>query len=253
MSRCDVKTLSVRGVTLGDGAPKIAVPLVGRTRRELLAEAAAVMALPADVAEWRADFYEALGDEDALLETLRALRAALGERALLFTVRTRREGGAADADAARYAALTLFAARSGCVDLADVELSVGEAAARELIAGVRAAGCYSVGSRHDFAATPPRETMLAYLREARSLGADVPKLAVMANCDADALALLEAAAAFRAEADRPYIAISMGRFGVLSRVACRLSGSCLTFGAAEKASAPGQLPAGELKRILELL
>lgn len=247
-----MKPLSIRGMTLGDGAPKIAVPLVGRTRRALLAEAAAVAALPADVAEWRADCFEELTDETALLETLRALRETLGTRLLLFTIRTAREGGAADMGAERYAALTLLAAQSGCVDLADVELSVGESAARALIDGVHAAGCRVVGSRHDFAATPPRDAMLGHLREARRLGADVPKLAVMANSDADALALLNTAAAFRAEADRPYIAISMGRYGVLSRVACRLTGSCLTFGAAEQTSAPGQLPAGQLKELLDL-
>ena len=248
-----MKTYSIRGMTLGGGTARVAVPLVGKTRRDILDEAAAAMALNADVVEWRADFYEGLADEDALLGTLRTLREALGARALLFTIRTRREGGFAALAAERCAALTLLAARSGCVDLADVELSAGAPAARALIDGVRAAGCLAVGSRHDFAATPPRETMIALLREACSLGADIPKLAVMANSDADALALLDAAAAFRAEADRPYIAISMGRYGVLSRVACRLTGSCLTFGAAARCSAPGQLPAGELKRLVELL
>ena len=249
-----MRPLTIRGVTLGAGTAKIAVPLVGKTREHLLAEAAAAVSLQADLVEWRADFYDGLTDPAAVSDALRALRAALGETPLLFTVRTAREGGNADLSPADYAALTLAAARSGFADLADVELSVGREAAAALIDGIHAAGCLAVGSRHDFAATPPVETMRACLCEAQELGADVPKLAVMARSDADALSLLSAAVAFRDEdADRPFVAISMGAHGVLSRVACGVSGSCLTFGAAERGSAPGQLSVKTLRELLTLL
>jgi len=242
-----MRTLTIRGVTLGAGRPKIAVPIVGATRQDILAEAAAVVSLGADLAEWRADCYDRLADRD----TLRALRDALGDTPLLFTVRTKREGGHADLSPADYTALTLAAAESGCVDLVDVELSLGREAARALIGGVHAAGCCAVGSRHDFSATPPRPVMEGFLREAQELGADVPKLAVMANSDADTLSLLAAAVAFRdSAADRPFIAIAMGEHGVLSRVACGFCGSCLTFGAAEQRSAPGQLPVAKLRQFL---
>ena len=248
-----MQPLTVRGVTFGVQPTKIAVPLVSTTQDAILAQAAALKTLGVDLAEWRADFYDRLCDEAALTDTRRALRDVRGDTPLLFTIRTRREGGAADLDPARYAALTRAAARSGCIDLADVELSLGEAAARSLIDGIHSALCLAVGSRHDFAATPPHDVMLVFLREARRLGADIPKLAVMANSDADALALLNAAAAYRDEADRPYIAISMGRYGVVTRLACRLSGSCLTFAAMEQGSAPGQLPVARVRELLELL
>lgn len=249
-----MKTLCLRGVELGAGAPKIAVPLVGRTRRELLEAAAAIAPLPADLVEWRADFYEQLADEAAVCDMLRALREALDPRPLIFTIRTAREGGAAALDAARYTALTLAAARSGCADLIDVELSLGADAAERLMAGIHAAGRAVIGSCHDFSTTPPRETMLARLRDAQAMGADIPKLAVMARGEADTLALLDAALAFRdGFADRPFIAISMGPHGVLSRFACALTGSCLTFGAAEHASAPGQLPVGILRALLDAI
>ena len=249
-----MRPLIVRGVALGAGRAKIAVPIVGETREDVLAQADAAVSLRADFAEWRADCYERLIDRAALLDTLRALRAALGEIPLLFTIRTARQGGSADLSPADYAALTLAAAQSGCADLVDVELSLGREAALALIDGVHAASCLAVGSRHDFAATPPVETMRAFLLEAQELGADVPKLAVMANSDADALALLSAAVAFRDhDADRPFIAISMGAHGALSRVACGFFGSCLTFGAAEHSSAPGQLPVETLRELLALL
>ena len=83
-----MRTLTIRGVTLGAGRPKIAVPIVGATRRDILAEASAVVSLGADLAEWRADCYDRLADRDALRDTLRALRDALGDTPLLFSVRT---------------------------------------------------------------------------------------------------------------------------------------------------------------------
>ncbi|MCR5825838.1 MAG: type I 3-dehydroquinate dehydratase [Oscillospiraceae bacterium] len=249
-----MRTLTIRGVTFGEGRAKIAVPIVGRTRQDVLAEAAALLDLQPDLVEWRADFYDALTEPRALTDTLRALRGVLGELPLLFTVRTAREGGNAALSPADYAALTLAAAQSGCIDLADVELSIGRQAARALIAGIHAASCRAVGSRHDFSATPAQEVMRGFLCEAQELDADVPKLAVMAHSDADTLSLLSAALAFRDhDADRPFVAIAMGAHGVLSRVACGLSGSCLTFGAAERGSAPGQLPVSELRTLLALL
>ena len=54
-------------------------------------------------------------------------------------------------------------------------------------------------------------------------------------------------------ADRPYITMSMGKLGLVSRISGELTGSAVTFGSASAASAPGQLPVGELRTILSLL
>ena len=247
-----IEPLTIRNVALGAGMAKIAVPIVGRTRGEILDSAAALTALPVDLVEWRVDFYEALDAEAALAETLQRLREQLGDLPLLFALRTKREGGAAALSPARYAALVLTAARSGCADLVDVELSTPDVGA--LLDAVHASGVPAVGSRHDFAATPSQDEMIACLRRAQEAGADIPKLAVTPRSDADVLALLMAAAEWHAHgADRPFIAISMGTRGALSRVACALTGSCLTFGTAGRPSAPGQLPVAELRAMLRTL
>ena len=47
--------------------------------------------------------------------------------------------------------------------------------------------------------------------------------------------------------------MSMGALGAVSRVSGSLTGSAVTFGTAGHASAPGQLPAAELREMLELL
>jgi 3-dehydroquinate dehydratase-1 len=54
-------------------------------------------------------------------------------------------------------------------------------------------------------------------------------------------------------ADRPIITMSMSGEGVISRLAGEVFGSCLTFGAAKKASAPGQIGVNELSNVLETI
>ena len=49
-----MNTVKVRNITIGEGRPKICVPIVGKTREEILKEASTFSALPVDVAEWRA-------------------------------------------------------------------------------------------------------------------------------------------------------------------------------------------------------
>ena len=54
-------------------------------------------------------------------------------------------------------------------------------------------------------------------------------------------------------ADRPIITMSMAGTGVISRLCGEVFGSALTFGAAKKASAPGQMGVNDLSTVLGLL
>ena len=51
--------------------------------------------------------------------------------------------------------------------------------------------------------------------------------------------------------EQPLITMAMGDVGRVSRVSGRLTGSAVTFGYVGEASAPGQIPASELKNILD--
>lgn len=54
-------------------------------------------------------------------------------------------------------------------------------------------------------------------------------------------------------ADRPIITMSMAGTGVISRLCGEVFGSSMTFGAAKKASAPGQMGVEDLSTVLGLL
>lgn len=247
-------TITIKNITLGEGMPKICIPLVGRTLSGLKQEAKALQALHPDLAEWRVDCFERAGDLAAVTEALGEIAAALSGVPLVFTFRSAREGGEQEISAEEYRALNEMAAASGLADLIDVELFGNEADVRFLIEFAHQHGVRVIVSNHDFAGTPPKEEIIARLRQAQALGGDLPKIAVMPQSASDVLTLLDATCVMREQyADRPIITMSMAGTGVISRLAGEVFGSAVTFGAAGKASAPGQIPAAELRQALELL
>ena len=48
----------VRNVKIGEGVPKICVPIVGVTKEEIINEAKTFENIPVDVVEWRVDWFE---------------------------------------------------------------------------------------------------------------------------------------------------------------------------------------------------
>lgn len=244
----------VRNVTIGEGAPKILVPIVGVTKEAILDEAKALKDVPVDVVEWRADWFEGVFDHDKVGGCAKELRETLGETPILFTFRTLKEGGEKDIGPEDYAALNLYAAKTGYVDLIDVEVYTGDDIVKEIIDGAHAAGVKVVASNHDFFKTPDKDDIVGRLCKMQDLGADIPKIAVMPQSKRDVLTLLAATEEMYTEhADRPIITMSMAGTGVISRVAGEAFGSSMTFGAAKKASAPGQMAVSDLHTVLTLL
>ena len=249
-----MKTVKIRGVEIGAGIPKICVPIVGVTKEEILAQAKSLQTLPVDVVEWRIDWFENVFDFDSLKDTLTDLRAALGDLPLLMTFRTSKEGGEKAIEPEAYAELNIKAAQTGLVDLVDVEVFTGDEIVSRIIREVHAAGVKIVASNHDFDKTPDKDDIVSRLRKMQDMDADIPKIAVMPRCKRDVLTLLAATDEMATDyADRPIITMSMAGTGVISRLCGEVFGSALTFGAAGKASAPGQMGVQDLNTVLGLL
>jgi len=249
-----MNAVKVRNVVIGEGMPKICVPIVGVTKEAILDEARAITKLPADVVEWRIDWFEHVFDFDKLVDVLKDLREVLGDMPILMTFRTSKEGGEKAIEDEVYADINIKAAQTGYVDLVDVEVFTGDEIVKKIIDGAHAAGVKVVASNHDFFKTPDKDDIVGRLRKMQDLGADIPKIAVMPQNKKDVLTLLAATEEMANEyADRPIITMSMAGTGVISRLAGEVFGSALTFGAAAKASAPGQMGVEDLKQVLTLL
>lgn len=246
--------VKVRNIVIGEGMPKICVPIVGVTKKDIIAEAQSFDAIPVDVVEWRVDWFEHVFETEAVLDVLKDLREALGDTALLMTFRTSKEGGEKAIDAEAYAALNIAAAKSGYVDLVDVEVFTGDEIVSRIIREAHTAGVKVVASNHDFDKTPDKDDIVSRLRKMQDMDADIPKIAVMPQSKKDVLTLLAATEEMHSTyADRPIITMSMAGTGVISRLCGEVFGSALTFGAAKKASAPGQMGVNDLHTVLKLL
>ena len=249
-----MNAVKVRNIVIGEGMPKICVPIVGVTKEAILEEAKAITKLPADVVEWRIDWFENVFDFDKLVDVLKDLREVLGDMPILMTFRTSKEGGEKAIEDEVYADINIKAAQTGYVDMVDVEVFTGDEIVKKIIDGAHAAGVKVVASNHDFFKTPDKDDIVGRLRKMQDLGADIPKIAVMPQNKKDVLTLLAATEEMANEyADRPIITMSMAGTGVISRLAGEVFGSALTFGAAAKASAPGQMGVQDLKQVLTLL
>ena len=249
-----MNTVKVRSIEIGSGIPKICVPIVGITKEDILEEAKNIKTINADVVEWRVDWYEDIFNFDKVEETLVELRRELEDIPLLFTFRTSKEGGEKEIEVKEYVELIQKAAKTGNVDLVDVEAFTGDEAVKAVIEVAHAHGIKVVASNHDFHKTPSQEEIVSRLRKMQELGADIPKIAVMPQNKKDVLTLLAATEEMVSEyADRPIITMSMAGTGVISRLCGEVFGSALTFGAAKKASAPGQMEVKDLETVLGLL
>lgn len=240
----------VRQTVIGEGKPKIVVPIVARTEAEVEEQVKEVRQQKADMLEWRGDWFDGIFDWERVENVLRQLRKYVGEMPVLFTFRTANEGGEKEISRDEYRRLNIEVAKSKMADLIDVE-GVAFENADSLIEELKELGSKVIVSSHDFNKTPQKNEMIRRLCEMQKMGADIVKLAVMPQSVKDVLELLAATEEMnRLYAKQPIVTMSMAGQGVISRLAGELVGSAMTFGTAGKASAPGQIDVKELDFIL---
>lgn len=248
------KVVEVKDIKIGEGMPKICVPIVGKSEEEILEEATYLKEIRPDIVEWRADFYENIEIIEKVRHVLGNLRKCLPEIPILFTFRSEKEGGEKTLSVDYYAQLNKQIVETQLVDLVDVELFTGDNVVREIVDFAHNHKVKVIISNHDFHKTPPKEEIIYRLRKMQRLGADLPKIAVMPKNQKDVLVLLAATNDMVQDYARgPISTMSMARFGVVSRLSGEVFGSALTFGAAKKVSAPGQIPAVDLRKIIQIL
>ncbi len=246
--------LQVKNLQIGAGIPKICVPLAGSSVSQLLAEVDKAKKSAANLVEWRVDYFDFALDENKVITALGEIRQALGDMPLLVTFRTKSEGGTKEITREAYLSLNHKLLNSTTLDLLDIEILQGDDVCKELISSAQKKSVRTVLSSHNFEFTPSHDEMLSLLQKAVGLGCDIAKVAVMPKSQQDVLTLLHTSSKFKQEnPSTPLIAISMGRLGVLSRIAGEIFGSDITFASLLEATAPGQLQADDLYNILRIL
>ncbi len=250
-----MRIVRVKDVVLGEGRPKILVPIAATTAEDALGVARRLSHEAAlDIIEFRVDYLDIASEPLRLARLTRAVAEAAPGKPLLVTFRTQAEGGAAAIPDDAYERFYLAVLEEGRADLIDVELMRTTGVVRRLVAAAHRMGVPVVMSNHDFVATAPEEELVARMRRMQELDADVLKIATMPRDAGDVLKLLSATwTMYSRYAERPLITMAMGGKGVLSRLAGELFGSAATFGMVGIPSAPGQMALLDLKATLDLI
>ena len=246
--------VNIRGCCIGEGRPKVILPIVERTEAAILEKAVQFSTLSADCVEWRVDWFEGFQSPAATARCVQKLRIALRDKLLLVTFRTKAEGGNVELTHEEYLRFLHTVLDTDCADLIDIEFFTAGAGLSVLVEDTHTAGAAVVCSSHDFHKTPPRAELVCRMVQMQQAGADLPKLAVMPRCRSDVLELLAATAEMAdLHPETPVITMSMGALGAVSRLAGETFGSAMTFANPGQASAPGQVSLNVVNDVLDAL
>lgn len=245
--------LKVKDIMIGEGRPKICVPLTGTTKEELIKEAKIVLESGAELAEIRIDYFVKENGLSDVCETLKVLRKELDSLPVIFTFRTKNEGGECEISEEDYERLILDIAYNGLADIIDIEYNMGKAHVTGLCYNLKKTGVISLVSNHDFQKTISKDDLKERMCDMEKCGADIVKVAMMPQTKADVFNLLEVTEDMSNKLKTPVITMSMGKLGAISRLCGEFSSSAVTFATVGKCSAPGQMPVDKVKECLELI
>ena len=246
--------IKIKNIKLGEGAPKICVPVIEKTEKEIIKYIKYINKLPIDIIEWRADFY--LEDiiesgekniNDNIIDLSKNIKK-ITNKPIIFTMRSYKEGGKLKSDFYNNIIdIYKMVIKNKCFDLIDLEiLTLKERDIKNIIKLAKEKNIKTIISNHDFNKTPSKKHIVYIINKMIKLKCDIPKVAYMPKNKKDVINLLEAVSEIK---DFPIIAISMGKLGIITRI----FGSVITFASAKSSSAPGQIEAMKLKYILDNL
>ena len=201
-----------------------------------------------DLIELRADYLDKISETNYVLNLINFI-TELTHIPLLFTIRSRREGGE-EISLNEFETLKLI--KEVCiksnVNMIDYELESNYEYVKELITLAKKEHKEIVLSYHNFNETLKNEELLEKLIRMENLGATHAKVAVMPNSQADVFRLLDVTLIANDQLKIPLTTMSMGEMGKVSRVLGWVYGSHITFAVGVESSAPGQIEIEELRK-----
>ena len=217
------------------------IPIIARNTEEALETIAKVEPL-ADVLEMRIDLMESF-------DLPRMIKAS--KKPVLVTYRSHREGGKGSDDPKIRTDFAISAIGAGAA-FVDVELSLPHRWRERIFENK--GGSDIIISTHKADGTPSQPDLEKILNESIATGADIVKIVTWANSWEDNLRVLELIPKAKSRGVG-IAAFCMGSVGRISRVFSHLMGGDLTFVSLDEGleSASGQIPIGEMKKILEML
>ncbi len=215
-----------------DDKPRIAAAITDKDMQD------GILASGADVLEVRVDEFS---NKDVIYVRDQVRRIREAGLPMILTVRNDPAEGARHAmeDPVKY---SVFAAVISLVDAVDIELS--SPIRVDVIKLARDNGKVVMISKHDFNQTLADEALEAIFISAKATGADIVKIAMQANTQADVRQLT--AFTLRHQNDN-IIMVSLGQYGAITRLALPAMGSLLSYSYISQSTASGQIPIKTLR------
>lgn len=234
-------SVTVRGVKIGEGLPKICASIIGKTIDDIKSEAKNLQ--DCDIVEWRADFFNEVECTSKVDEVLSEIRKILVNKPIIFTFRT---------VSGFYFELYKHVVNTGVIDIIDIDLQSDESEIKDTVKLAHTKNIVVIVSSHNFTKTQSKSEIIAEMEKAQILG-DISKIAVMPNNMKDVITLLDATVTMNENFKKPFIAISMSSMGIVSRLCCEDFGSAITFASGKSVSASGQASILETKEVLKII
>ena len=231
----------------------ICIPVIKKEKDEIIAKIIELAQRGVQMIEWRSDAFADVDQPQQVSEILAEVKPYLDKTVFLFTFRTKQQGGTRSLEEKKILYLNELAAKSGAIDMLDLEFFEATRPEKE-IRRFQKMGVKIIASHHDFEGTPDERILHMLMDQMEAGGADVAKLAMMPNSYDDVVRMIKLTNDTREHyPNLPIVTMSMGPYGVITRICGEAFGSCITFGADGEASAPGQMQADKLKQILDWL
>lgn len=248
-----MKTITIKNKTLGDGIPKICIPLMADNINELFTFKNKVANLNFSLIEIRIDYFTNIFNETKIIEYLKEVRNTFNDKIIIFTLRTKLEGGNINISDDKYKKVNLLALKSNCIDIIDFQVMLEDDIIKTLIKEAHKNNVKVILSYHNFKETPSKDSLTKKIELMEKYQGDIKKIAVVPNKVDDLLNVLSFSSWVKENYSSPNIFISMGKIGVLSRVLGEFFGSCITFGTIENLSSLGQINVSDLNSIMSEL
>ena len=243
--------VQVKNVNIGEGIPKICVPIVAQNTEQIVEQAVELLEMPFDLLELRIDYFDNI-DASYIKNAILILKNIISKPVIL-TFRTAYEGGEREIIPEDYKNLLIDIVKTEIVDILDVEMFIGDEIVESIVAEAHLHGTKVIISNHDFEKTPSEDEIIKRLTKMQKLMCDIAKIAVMPRNMYDVITLLKATLKANEQLGVPIVTMSMSDKGMVSRMAGEVFGSSITFGSGRQASAPGQINVSDLRKVLDII
>lgn len=228
---------------------KVCVPIMGKDKKTVIEQAEKVSVMAPDIIEFRADYLDE-NSRESVTDILNDIKKVVGKAELIFTFRTKVEGGVSEISISDYENMCLTAAL--ICNYVDVEVVGYPDVAKKIITDIQSAGAKVIGSNHHFQNTPEDREVIEVMKQMERAGADICKIAVMPKGKDDVERFMKVSEELQNIISVPIITMSMGELGAISRVCTKQTGSYITFAAGVHASAPGQINVPIVRKLIKV-